>query len=61
MARTIFVSYLKEFVLYRNGERRVWQQITDIFAECTIDYDKNYLSEKQTRQLEEMYRIAEQI
>lgn len=25
----------------RASERRVWQQITDIFAECSIDYDKN--------------------
>ena len=22
-------------------ERRIWQQITDIYAECSIDYDKN--------------------
>lgn len=22
------------------SERRIWQQITDIFAECSIDYDK---------------------
>ena len=25
----------------RTSERRIWQQITDIFAECSIDYDKN--------------------
>ena len=39
---------------------RIWQQITDIFAERSIDYDKdsdtpitkNYLDEKQIRQLE---------
>ena len=39
---------------------RIWQQITDIFAECSIDYDKDsdtpiakkYLDEKQIRQLE---------
>lgn len=24
----------------RASERRIWQQITDIFAECSIDYDK---------------------
>ena len=23
------------------SERRIWQQITDIFAECSIDYDKD--------------------
>ena len=25
----------------RTSERRIWQQITDIFAECSIDYDKD--------------------
>ena len=25
----------------RASERRIWQQITDIFAECSIDYDKS--------------------
>ena len=23
------------------SERRIWQQVTDIFAECSIDYDRN--------------------
>ena len=25
----------------RASERRIWQQITDIYAECSVDYDKN--------------------
>ena len=25
----------------RASERRIWQQITDIYAECSIDYDKD--------------------
>jgi hypothetical protein len=25
----------------RTSERRIYQQVTDIFAECSIDYDKN--------------------
>jgi hypothetical protein len=25
----------------RASERRIWQQITDIFAECSVDYDKD--------------------
>ncbi len=25
----------------RASERRIWQQITDIFAECSIDYDRH--------------------
>lgn len=24
----------------RASERRIWQKITDIYAECSIDYDK---------------------
>ena len=24
----------------RESERRIWQKITDIYAECSIDYDK---------------------
>ena len=38
-------DYLKELLerirSIRTSERRIWQQITDIFAECSIDYDKN--------------------
>ena len=25
----------------RASERRIWRQITDIFAECSIDYDRD--------------------
>ena len=25
----------------RTSERRIWQQITDVFAECSFDYDKD--------------------
>ena len=25
----------------RTSERRIWQQITDIFEECSMDYDKD--------------------
>ena len=28
-------------VFIRASERRIWQQITDIYAECSTDYDKN--------------------
>ena len=35
-------DYFKERIRsIRASERRIWQQITDIFAECSIDYDKN--------------------
>jgi hypothetical protein len=39
------VDYFRELLervrSIRASERRIWQQITDIFAECSIDYDKN--------------------
>ena len=36
-----FRELLERVRSIRASERRVWQQITDIFAECSIDYDKN--------------------
>lgn len=34
-----FKELLERVRSIRASERRVWQQITDIFAECSIDYD----------------------
>lgn len=44
--QTIFgKDYFKELLRrvrsIRASERRIYQQVTDIFAECSIDYDKN--------------------
>jgi hypothetical protein len=44
--QTIFgKDYFKELLQrvrsIRASERRIYQQVTDIFAECSIDYDKN--------------------
>ena len=44
--KTVFgKDYFKELLervrSIRASERRIWQQITDIFAECSIDYDKH--------------------
>lgn len=36
-----FRELLERVRSIRASERRVWQQITDIFAECSIDYDRN--------------------
>lgn len=36
-----FKELLEKVRSIRASERRIWQQITDIFAECSIDYDKN--------------------
>ena len=43
--KTFGKDYFKELLervrSIRASERRIWQKITDIFAECSIDYDKN--------------------
>jgi hypothetical protein len=44
--QTIFgKDYFKELLQrvrsIRASERRIYQQVTDVFAECSIDYDKN--------------------
>ena len=36
-----FPELLERVRSIRASERRIWQQVTDIFAECSIDYDKN--------------------
>jgi len=36
-----FKELLERVRSIRASERRIWQKITDIFAECSIDYDKN--------------------
>lgn len=35
-----FKELLERVRSIRASERRIWQQITDIFAECSIDYDR---------------------
>ncbi len=45
-SKTLFgKDYFKELLervrSIRASERRIWQQITDIFAECSIDYDRS--------------------
>lgn len=36
-----FKELLERVRSIRASERRIWQQVTDIFAECSIDYDPN--------------------
>jgi hypothetical protein len=36
-----FQELLERIRSIRTSERRIYQKITDIFAECSIDYDKN--------------------
>lgn len=45
------VDYFRELLervrSIRASERRIWQQITDIFAECSTDYDKESQTTKE--------------
>ena len=36
-----FLDLLERVRSIRASERRIWQQITDIFAECSLEYDRN--------------------
>ena len=36
-----FRELLERVRSIRASQRRIWQQVTDIFAECSIDYDKD--------------------
>ena len=39
--RDYFRELLERVRSIRASERRIWQQVTDIFAECSIDYDRS--------------------
>jgi len=41
LRKDYFRELLERVRSIRASERRIWQQITDIFAECSIDYDKD--------------------
>ena len=40
-SKDYFRELLERVRSIRASERRIWQQVTDIFAECSIDYDSN--------------------
>lgn len=42
-----FKELLERVRSIRASERRIWQKITDIFAECSIDYDNKSLITKE--------------
>ena len=42
-----FRELLERIRSIRASERRIWQQITDIYAECSIDYDSKALTTKE--------------
>ena len=41
LGKDYFRELLERIRSIRSSERRIYQQITDIFAECAIDYDRN--------------------
>ncbi len=45
--RDYFRELLERVRSIRASERRIWQQITDIFAECSIDYDRHAAATKE--------------
>lgn len=51
------IDYFRELLervrSIRASERRIWQQITDIYAECSIDYDK------ESRTTHEFYSMVQ--
>ena len=42
-----FRELLERIRSIRASERRIWQQITDIYAECSADYDRNSPTTKE--------------
>lgn len=45
--RDYFRELLERVRSIRASERRIWQQITDIYAECSTDYDRNFPTTKE--------------
>lgn len=43
LGKDYFRELLERGRSIRASERRIWQQITDIYAECSIDYDRTHL------------------
>lgn len=41
LGKDYFRELLERVRSIRASERRIWQQITDIYAECSIDYDRS--------------------
>ena len=40
LGKDYFRELLERVRSIRASERRIWQQITDVFAECSLDYDR---------------------
>lgn len=46
-----FRELLERVRSIRTSERRIWQQITDIYSECSFDYDRNSPTTKEFFQM----------
>ena len=46
LGKDYFRELLERVRSIRASERRIWQQITDIYAECSIDYDRHSITTK---------------
>lgn len=54
-----FEELLERVRSIRASERRIYQKITDIFAECSIDYDKNsYLTKEFYSMIQNKFHYA---
>lgn len=51
-----FRELLERVRSIRASERRIWLQITDIFAECSLDYDKNAEDEERVGRSRDCFR-----
>lgn len=47
LGKDYFRELLEKVRSIRASERRIWQQITDIYAECSIDYDRQAPTTKE--------------
>lgn len=47
LGKDYFRELLERVRSIRASERRIWQQITDIYAECSIDYDRQAPTTKE--------------
>ena len=51
LGKDYFRELLERVRSIRANERRIWQQITDIYAECSMDYDKESSTTREFYQM----------
>ena len=53
-----FRELLEKVRSIRASERRIWQQITDIYAECSFDYDRNSPTTRELKGIPSQTKIT---